>query len=414
MDIYQQQQTISGVVNTIDRYDMRPTYQRGSVWSLEKKQLLIDTILRNYDMPKFYFRKVEKRGPIEFEVVDGQQRLTACAEFFENKFATGEISEDLDVSNDLSGKKFEDLPIEYTNIFLNFNISTAQLVNASELEVREIFRRLQEGSTLNPQEKRNALTGNMRDFIKYLANQHPCFAKTSISNKRMEHDDLAALVTCIEINGGPIDVSAKSLFKMYNQKAKFDTSSATAKKIKRVLNVLGKVLDVTVPEMDIKWGFVDFYLLISNLSENFVLDGREADLRDFYINFEAERRSNDDDIALANSSNPWDQDMSRYWRAFRSGGMTKDSIETRRSVYERRLHKHLPNLTLRDQKRLFSRDERIAIWRRDGEKCVNCNCQISFDNMEADHNFAWSKGGVTSLENAQSLCVSCNRAKSAS
>ena len=48
------------------------------------------------------------------------------------------------------------------------------------------------------------------------------------------------------------------------------------------------------------------------------------------------------------------------------------------------------------------------------EKCANCNCQISFDNMEADHNFAWSKGGITNLENAQSLYVSCNRAKSAS
>ena len=64
-----------------------------SVWSLEK-QLLIDTILREYDMRSFT-RKVEDRKPIEFEVVDGQQRLTACKEFFENKFATGEVSETL-------------------------------------------------------------------------------------------------------------------------------------------------------------------------------------------------------------------------------------------------------------------------------------------------------------------------------
>ena len=58
MDIYQQQQTISGVVNTIDRYDLRPTYQRGSVWSLEKKQLLIDTICVSMICRSFNFGRL--------------------------------------------------------------------------------------------------------------------------------------------------------------------------------------------------------------------------------------------------------------------------------------------------------------------------------------------------------------------
>ena len=115
-------------------------------------------------MPEFYFRKVKDRKPIEFEVVDGQQSLTACKEFFENKFTTGEVSEDLDATNDLSENTFDDLHIEYTHIFLNFNISTAQLMNASSIEVCEIFRRLQEASTFNPQEKRKAPPRKMREL----------------------------------------------------------------------------------------------------------------------------------------------------------------------------------------------------------------------------------------------------------
>ena len=38
------------------KIDPKPAYQRGAVWSLEKKQLLIDSLLRGYDIPKFYLR----------------------------------------------------------------------------------------------------------------------------------------------------------------------------------------------------------------------------------------------------------------------------------------------------------------------------------------------------------------------
>ena len=34
-----------------------------------------------------------------------------------------------------------------------------------------------------------------------------------------------------------------------------------------------------------------------------------------------------------------------------------------------------------------------------------------FDDMDADHVAAWSKGGATSPENCQMLCKSHNRAK---
>jgi 5-methylcytosine-specific restriction endonuclease McrA len=37
---------------------------------------------------------------------------------------------------------------------------------------------------------------------------------------------------------------------------------------------------------------------------------------------------------------------------------------------------------------------------------------FSTNEMEADHITPWSKGGKTSLENCQMLCVECNRRKS--
>src|SRR5437879_13711972 len=64
-----------------DRYDI-PDWQREPVWDQLKKQQLIDSILRGWKLPKFYFVKTSED---EYEVVDGQQRLQAIYEFFSNE-----------------------------------------------------------------------------------------------------------------------------------------------------------------------------------------------------------------------------------------------------------------------------------------------------------------------------------------
>lgn len=53
-----------------DRYEI-PEWQRGEVWDKTKKQLLIDSVLRGWRLPKFYFVKDEDDG---YEVVDGQRQ----------------------------------------------------------------------------------------------------------------------------------------------------------------------------------------------------------------------------------------------------------------------------------------------------------------------------------------------------
>jgi len=54
-----------------DSIDIEPEYQRtGDIWNKDKKQLLIDSILNNFDIPKLYFHKLknprkEKSGKIK-------------------------------------------------------------------------------------------------------------------------------------------------------------------------------------------------------------------------------------------------------------------------------------------------------------------------------------------------------------
>lgn len=66
-----------------------PDYQRGLVWELEDKQLLIDSIFKGIEIGKFVFISLDftdSHSPI-YEILDGKQRLNAIIEFIEDRFS---------------------------------------------------------------------------------------------------------------------------------------------------------------------------------------------------------------------------------------------------------------------------------------------------------------------------------------
>lgn len=403
---------ISSIINRRKKINPKPQYQRGPVWNTEKKQQLIDTILRGYDIPKFYLRVTD--GEYEHEVVDGQQRLRAIWEFYEGKYPLGEFSNDLPDEGDLSGKVYENLSSDQQDKILSFTLSITEIDRATENEVRELFLRLQEGISLNPAEKRNAMVGKMRDFIAELAS-HKVFLTTSIESKRFEYDDWAAHVTCLELNGGPTNVKAAELKKMYEDEIRFDSTGKVAKKINKVLNFMEKVLNSKPPEMGIKWGFVDLYLLISKLMDEYDISKRHKDFHDFYVSFEQERRRVTDPAdLLTGHPTPEQEDLFKYIDSFQREGAKRGNIEARHQVYLNRFLGNFQDLVPKDPKRSFNTNERLIIWRNADMKCENksCNKTIKLNEMHADHKIPHSKGGATSIENGQCLCSDCNLKKS--
>jgi len=85
MKMRSEKRAIDKVYKRRDRYEI-PDWQRGEVWSTEKKQRLIDSILRGWKLPKFYFVRVSEETLL---VEDGQQRLNAIWEFFSNELELG-------------------------------------------------------------------------------------------------------------------------------------------------------------------------------------------------------------------------------------------------------------------------------------------------------------------------------------
>jgi uncharacterized protein with ParB-like and HNH nuclease domain len=174
-----------------DRYEI-PDWQREEVWSKEKKQLLIDTILRGWRLPKFYFLKVST-DPDEYEVVDGQQRLMAIFEFLDNELPLSDRS-----AKEFKAAYYKKLPEALSDRFDDYKIEYDEITDAADKDLKEFFQRLQEGLPLTSSEKLNSVHSNLRDFAKRLA-KHDFFKnKVAINDKRYAHFDIAAKVAALD------------------------------------------------------------------------------------------------------------------------------------------------------------------------------------------------------------------------
>jgi Protein of unknown function DUF262 len=234
------------------RIDPTPDYQRPPAWSRKQKQLLLDSILREYDIPKMYWRAVKRSDGIEYEVVDGQQRLRTIWEFRADKFPLAKDIEPVR-GHKVGGMKYSALPLDVRTIFDAYPVDVVIVEEATqndqEDEVRDMFLRLQNGTTLKAQEKRNAMTGAMRDFVKTVA-AHPFFKNCRFSNSRLTYDHLAAQTVLIEIAGGPTSVRDAELNDMYEENKSFDSAGPVAKKVRRVYDFLLRSFPEETPELE--------------------------------------------------------------------------------------------------------------------------------------------------------------------
>lgn len=189
MEIIKKPWPILSVCSIKDRIDTNPDFQRPAVWSRGQKQLLIDTILRGYDIPKLYWRKIASK-PDRYDVVDGQQRLRAVFEFQGGEFKLSRDADPID-GEEIAGLGYVDLPDDLRLQFENYALDVIVLTDTDEDQVREMFLRLQNGTTLKAQEKRNAMPGKMRDAVKALVD-HDFFDRVAFKNSRFTHDLVAA------------------------------------------------------------------------------------------------------------------------------------------------------------------------------------------------------------------------------
>lgn len=402
-----EQRTVRSFCRRINKINLQPDYQRGAVWSKGQKQLLIDSILRDLDIPKIYLRELTNSTFSE-EAVDGQQRLTAINEYYNGVYALAKDADPV-AGEAVAGKYFSELSEDTKDIFEAYELTVVCLRESNDEEVEEMFLRLQNGTTLSAAEKRNAMHGGMKNFVRELS-LHKFFEICGFKNSRFAHDQIAAQMCRVALNGGPCSVKGADLTKMYESHQNFQSTDKVAKEIRKTLDLLVDSFREKTPEIT-KLNALSLFILFQHLRENFDIKSQGQDFSRWFVKFEAWRK--EDEKKPSDERAP---EMVGYQERISKSTDTQDSVDFRNQILLSRLLLEFPSLAPLDKTRQFTYEQRLAIWRRDKGNCqVKLRCtgeHCGWGHWHADHITAWSNGGQTTVENGQVACPACNLAKS--
>jgi 5-methylcytosine-specific restriction endonuclease McrA len=153
------------------RLILQPDFQRDYVWSKSKASALIESILMSIPLPVIYLAEIPDGT---WEVVDGQQRLTAIRSFIEGTFPDGSTFRlgPLSVRDDLPGKRFVDLSPTEQGQLEDYLLRIILIQKEGNPDLKfEVFERLNSGAErLNDMELRNCIyRGPYNDMLRELA-----------------------------------------------------------------------------------------------------------------------------------------------------------------------------------------------------------------------------------------------------
>lgn len=210
----------------LTKYNFNPDYQRDSVWSVDKKQFLIDSILKNFPIPPIFLKMNLDpiTGKTIYDVIDGKQRLLSIIGFIEGKiFLPDNFSDGPFGNEDLNGLFFNELDnfIDYKKNFWSYKIPIAYIDTNSEEAINGIFDRLnRNGEALTPQELRNALYSktNLLELVKRLAELDFWQIRLEVvKTKRLEHHEFISELLFMHITNSIFDSNNTAIDSLYSE-----------------------------------------------------------------------------------------------------------------------------------------------------------------------------------------------------
>src|SRR5713101_7352899 len=226
------------------RIDLDADYQREKIWSRNNQEELLDSIIKNIDIPKLYLARVTDDENFEYECIDGKQRMTTLLSFF--KPETNENP----LTVTIAGEKYtykrlkKDLP----NLAQKVETFELRFVIYPKLDdefLREIFRRLQLGVRLNSGELLKTHTGTIRDFIyKEMGNNAPFLRHTNLSERRFSRQFTLAQICinsfCRNETGDFVRARYDDLEEFFKEKYDLEKSDENLVRVRKVLRAMDK------------------------------------------------------------------------------------------------------------------------------------------------------------------------------
>lgn len=387
-----------------ERYEIDRTYQRESgTWKKADERYLIDTILRGFAMPPIF---LHEKGDKEF-IVDGQQRLNTIWKFrddnldLSDKYSKDIINDDKNrqKNNGNCAYNYIELHKNWQNRFDSYQIPVIYLKDYIDEEIRDLFRRLQHGKPLIPGEILNAYSGDIVLTMRELAD-HKYFTNiVALGPKRYKHYHIVAQLMFLESEGIK-DISPYYIYNFFEKNENLNQNSKIYSKVNRVLNYLTDAFQAKTPEIRKPGWIITLYLLAAHLLENYAMDNQKDSLKEFFTEFYQK---------VVNSSTTDDKELINFNFAISKGTTSQSNIKLRYDIILKRFLNRYNPVRL-DENRLFTDDQKIAIFRRDQEKCQVCGKKLTFGNPDTQfhHKDKYIEGGRTEIDKGLLVCRDCH------
>lgn len=359
-----------GLFGLCGKLTIQPEYQRNYIYADgggKKEQAVIHSLLKGYPLGLIYFNKVAKD---KFEVLDGQQRITSIGRFVTNKFA---------IMDNGNPKNFDSLPADQQAMIRDSELLIYEC-EGTETDINKWFETINiAGVPLNDQELLNA------------------------------------------IYSGPFVTLAKAEFSN-SQNANIQKWSAYIKGSANRQEFLERALDwVSKGDID---GYMNAHRYAGDINElktyfNSVIDWVSTVFADVLPEMKGLEWGRLYEEYHGKSYDPKKM----------AGGVKKlaadDCVTNRKGIFEFLLGGSVDTKLLEVRvfdmpvKRATYAKQTQAAERKGKSNCPHCAVGhganksriYKFDEMDADHVAAWSKGGKSTAKNCEMLCITHNRAK---
>lgn len=279
-------------VNKRDGIDLRPSYQRGYIWSSDFKDKLIYSIIKSYPIGNISLRVRADRntkGAMQ-EVVDGQQRLTTIHRFIEDEYVVqGDISRKIleyiveymgdeddskleKLKKRLSNKgkislKFSQLPQSIKDNMRAYNISITNITNATDDEITEYFRYLQNQERLRAGEIINSVPETkLEKYLSFITDKDVLLRKLSFANDRRQFDRVFYSILGLVDGQIGFGVTDKEVMKFVSECTELnpDTIHVTKNLIQQ-LNTICEDESIPINYISCNARAMKFFLLLASL-----------------------------------------------------------------------------------------------------------------------------------------------------
>lgn len=358
-----------GLFGLSGKLTIQPEYQRNYIYADGKRDVaVIDSILKGYPIGLIYFNQA---GKDEFEVLDGQQRITSIGRFVTGKFAVKDKNGHEQYYSGMAESQREQI------------MNTKLLVyvcEGDEPEIKDWFKTINiAGVPLTEQEILNAVYSGP-----FVTRAREEFSNSQNANVQKWSTYIAGDIKRQAYLERALDWASGGDIDSYMSKHRNDKNIT---ELKKHFDTVIEWISTTFTEVESEMKGLEWNRLYETYhKKKYNPTTVSASVRKLYADGFVKNRRGIFEYVLGGETETKLLEV----RVF------EDS--TKRSVYEAQ--------TADAKKKGISNCPHCAIGHD-----VNKDKIWTLLDMDADHVAAWSKGGATSVKNCQMLCKTHNRAK---